>query len=289
MELELLGYTWAFVTVLLWSINPALISIVSRRNASTWTIMFWRILTSLFILAPLSLMFNSPWPKDPAGYLWGFIASLSGPGAGETLYVLSIKNIGGGKAIAIGYLYVIIAQFIAGLWLREKITILLLIGAMISVAGVWLVSISKEEGSSHYYYFVGISAALFAAIFWAIASNLNKVALYYFDPLQLALYRNVLLLPIYFPIGKRYKLLDNFGRLEWGALIASGVLSLGLAIYGFLIATDIIGVSKTTLITSLAPVGGQLFSAIIAGEKLSKKQVLGAILTSAGVMLGAGF
>jgi drug/metabolite transporter (DMT)-like permease len=299
MNTELIGYLWLMIPVLAWGSAPALIAISTRKGASVWAIVLWRLITSVIVLAPLCLILGSTeWNSDIRGWLWGLMAAVLGPGLGQASYIVSIRKIGGGKAITISYLYVIFSQVIAILFLGEPFYINLAAGAVLSIIGVWIVATSSGSSNNDFnsmilgrlklsYRLIGLLLALASAIAWAIASNLNKLALEYFDPIQLTLYRNSAVAIIILPLALQKGLRKGLGRVEFTAIIIAGVAGFALGIYSFLEAINILGVSRTVLVTSLVPILGQFISRYMVKERISKRQILGTILTALGVFIGS--
>ncbi len=279
-----LGILSVLAASIMWGIAPAIIKIGVRSHVDARGFNAVRVFVAAPVIAIILLVSGEPFiiPASMFGWLAILAASLLGPGLGDIAYIYSIREIGGGRAVTIGYTYILISQFLAVLLLREQPRIQLFIGSIIALIGVWLIAqeAKTESGSKK-----GVIAALIASAAWGFGSIANKYALYYVGPLTLSFLRILILIPLMILLGYR-GLRKSLDKRAFVMASITGVLSYGFGIPLFLYAINTVGVSVTVLVTALAPVLGKVFSVILAKEKIIIKGVIGTMTTVIGIIIG---
>ncbi len=278
-----LGLLSVLVASIVWGIAPAIIKIGVRGHVDARAFNAIRVLIATPIIALILLFSHEPFTAPTTIYGWAAIlaASLLGPGLGDIAYIYSIREIGGGRAVTIGYTYILISQFLATLLLGEHPGVQLFFGSIIALIGVWLVAqeAKTEAGSKK-----GVVAALIASGAWGLGSIANKYALFYVGPLTLSFLRMLILIPLMILLG--YRSLRSLDRRAVTMASITGVLSYGFGIPLFLYAINTVGVSVTVLVTALAPVLGKVFSVLLAKETLIAKGAIGTLVTVIGIIVG---
>ncbi len=279
MEGHVVGLSAVFITSIAWAVSPTLISRFAY-SVSEYTFAMLRSFFAVISLSMILLFINIQFSLE--GILVTLISAILGPIVGAVSYVKSIKLIGSGNAVSISYLYIFFAQFSSYTILGERASLLLYIGSVIALMGVFIVC----SGESHVMNRIGIVYGLIAAISGGLASAVLKVAVKYGDPLSIAFLRNLFSLVILAPFtyDEAFKVTRDKGVLL--TLVFTGSLGLGLGMWFFIYAMDILGVSATVLVTSLTPVLTRIFSVYIAREKPSRKAYIGTIVTSLGIIVG---
>ncbi len=274
------GYITALTASLLWSINPGLINKLAK-NINSLLVNFSRNLYGALMVLTVILLYGGEPVIDYTGLLIVYISALAGPLLGDVSYIYSIKRIGGGNAVAIGYTYIFYAQFFSAILYGEKISLNLGVGTIIALLGVYIV----YSGEKHVIDKKGFLAAITASISWGLGATLSKAALQYGDPLQVAFYRNLFVTLTLLPfIHNELKIIRSRELLILGVI--TGGLGFGAGMPLFLYAVKTIGVSATALTTALTPVLGRVFARIIAGEKPSVKAYIGTLVTIIGIIIG---
>ena len=275
-----LGVASAVTAGFIWSLAPGTISRYGKNYRSHVVNMarsFYAVIFLLFII----MVTSTPLNVDPTGLGIIYISAFFGPLLGDTLYIASIKRIGGGNAVSIGYLYIFLAQIYSHILFGEELTTRLLAGTIIALYGIHMV----YSGEKHNLELLGFLAAVGAALSWGMGATLSKLALQYGEPLTIALYRNlaVMLTLIPFTYRETRIIVEKKGLIIG---VITGGLGFGAGMTLFLYAITRVGVGVTALSTSLTPVLGRILSRYIAGEKPSRKAYLGSIITTIGILVG---
>lgn len=280
MELGLLA---ALTASLIWGVAPAIIKLGIGEDTSAMVFNTLRLIAAIPVTALIIIVLHEQLiiPSSIIGWIAVFAAGTIGPGIGDVAYIYAIREIGGGKAVTIGYTYILISQFLALLFFGEELTWRLIIGSILAVTGIWFVA---REAKTKTYNAKGIIASCISAVAWGFGSVANKYALVYTNPLSLALLRMILLLIIL--LAFTWRQLGSISRRAIYASIFTGATSYGVAMPLFLYALDTIGVSVTVLVTALSPALGRITTRILAKEELSLYGIIGTIVIILGLIIG---
>lgn len=133
--------------------------------------------------------------------------------------------------------------------------------------------------------YLGETAALTAALLWAISSIVYARLGLNIAPLKLNLYKGAIaiaLIVITLLIGQGEHFLD----ISWhtlGFLFLSGVIGIGLGDTAYFTALNRIGARRTLLLETASPPLGALLAAILIGEQLTALAWCGILLTILGI------
>ncbi len=275
-----LGIAAALAAGSLWSLGPGVI----RRYAGgerSYVVNMVRSLYAVAFLAALIPLVGESYAVDIRGVAIIYVSAFFGPLLGDTLYIASIKRIGGGNAVTLAYTYIFFAQLYSHILYGEPLHPRLLAGTLIALLGIHTV----YRGEKHMYDRKGFAAAMAAALSWGMGAALSKATLMYGDPLPIALYRNAAVAATLLLLG--YRRLRAVAERNMAVIgIVTGGLGFGVGMTLFLYAITGVGVAVTALATSITPVLGRIVARKIAHEKPSRKAYLGTLLTAAGILVG---
>ncbi len=85
-------------------------------------------------------LFEVPSPKT---FTYIALNSLLGAVAGDYAFFRGIALSGAGKATPVGFTYILWASIISTIFLGEPLSLRVVVGAMLSVFGIWLLSTEK--------------------------------------------------------------------------------------------------------------------------------------------------
>ncbi len=279
-----IGISAALTASMIWSLAPGLISRYGGKTKSTVLNTLRAYYASLILLIYILLTISDRWLSFE-GILVIIISAIFGPLLGDTLYIKSIKRIGGGNAISISYTYIFFAQLYSFIIFNEEISLSMIIGTFISLLGIYV----TYSGEKQKLVLKGLVYAIGASLSWGMGATLSKLALMYGDPVTVAFVRNSFTALALFIFT--YKYLPGTLKLKGVQLTAfiTGGLGFGVGMTLFLTAINLVGVSATVLTTSITPVLGRILARIIAHEKPSMKVYLGTLTTSLGIFIGLYF
>jgi drug/metabolite transporter (DMT)-like permease len=169
--------------------------------------------------------------------------------------------------------------------LKEKMTVLNIVGLVISFSGVVIMLVSRDfklETSP-----IGVLSLLFAVISAvAYAIYLKKLTLSY-SPIFIIGVQNFLgviyFLPVFLIMDFNHFITVRPNLELISSLLALAIFCSSLAFVAFTLATREIGVSKTNVFANLIPVFTGIFSFLVIGEQLNSQKILGIVIVVAGL------
>ncbi len=286
---ELLGYALMIFASLLWSLSPAIISRFSKYIKPV-TFTGLRALIASVTLFLVSLLSGGVEVSNLSTYVLviAILSAVIGPGVGDVFYTKSIQLIGGFLAVVLGYTYMFVAQTIAVFFLGESMTAGLLIGSFLAFTGVVVAvhggtTINQRRNR----YWKGIAYALITSVSWGVSTSMLKIALGFTDELALTILRLTAISLIFLPAGVLHEGRPPNNSVKPFLLVAAVTATLDwtLGMYVFIYSINLVGVATTVVITALTPVLTTITSKTVAREKPSPTNIVGALLTSAGIAI----
>jgi drug/metabolite transporter (DMT)-like permease len=275
------AFTWALTSLLARTIHPALSFVAINAIRSTvagvllvgWVVAVdgVRALTSMsmttFVLLALSIALAV--------------------GVGDNLFFESSRAVGLARSMTIAMTYPLITTLLAALILDETITARVVVGALLTLAGIALIVAGRSHATEerHEHYWLGVGAASLASVAWGISPIMMKAPL---QELDAAAVQSVRL-----PVAAAILWMMPWTRGAVGALVNSGrtvivrmaALSL-LTVFSsvmYVAGIKYAGVAMGSILSSVAPMFAIPLGAIFLGERLSLGAVLGVLVTIAGL------
>jgi DME family drug/metabolite transporter len=210
--------------------------------------------------------------------------------AGDTLYFIGLRTIGVTKTIPITYSYSILVVLLSAIFLEEEITLLLILGTITIILGVWLVvnktlDQTQKSGSS----LSGVLASLGTLLCWGFGIVLFKIILRNNDPYILAAGRMLFLLPTVailsiIPYGKKSPR-KKLTKTQLSLALLSGLIALGIGDTLLYLGLESTNINIIAPLTSITPIFTAIIAILFLGEKVSKKTIIATLLVTTGTTL----
>ena len=278
-----IGVVASLGAALCWTTTAALLKIGSSK---TQPLLANAIRVAAATLGSLLLVFftgevNGLLTPNLGAFIAAFTAGLLGIVLGDTLYIYSLKMVGVARAMPVANTYPFFSTLGAFLFLGEKITLSVIIGALVIVFGLWFISPSGEgEGS---FTTKSFFLTLLCAPIWGTGILLLGYALNYYSVAALNAVRLPFLALIL--VGFAYARGYNPAKLDRRTLLilaSAGILGLSIGNLLLLVGMDSIGVAKAVPLSSTSP----LFSTIVGRVFLREHVGLRVYLSAALIVLG---
>jgi DME family drug/metabolite transporter len=212
---------------------------------------------------------------------------------GDTLYMLSLKLIGVSRAVPVTCTYPLFTMLFATLFFSEQITLLVLLGTVLIVIGIWLISQEKDKSSGmrKNVLFKGVLVAFIAAVVWgmSIAFMDEALTLSKLGVLDAAFVVNtVRLSATTFSLLAISPFFDRqFGFLKlkkktWVILALGGIVALGLGWVLLAISLLDIPISYAVPISSVSPLFATLSGAFLLKERVTTTIFVGSVFVVLG-------
>ena len=271
---------WAFLSAIatgvIWGITPALYSEATRRNgpicANAWK--SWGALTVSWLIITVLDLFEVPSPKT---FTYIALNSLLGAVAGDYAFFRGIALSGAGKATPVGFTYILWASIISTIFLGEPFSSRVILGAMLSVFGIWLLSTEKGEWNV-----IGIAWSLLASLMWAMSPMVMRLALVDINPVAASAWGSFIMAAIFSVLAVKSKRLRGVGTEK---AILGGGIGIGIGLTLFYYSVSEIGVSVPVLATAISPLVAQVAS-WAEGEPLTLRTIMGSAVIALGMTLG---
>jgi drug/metabolite transporter, DME family len=274
---------YALIVALIWAISP----IYYRGFLSKFDPVSFNLLRTSAAALVLAI---------PALYYWSFAglgyALPSGVLTltfGDSLFLLSLRDIGASITTPVAYTYVLLVQ-VAGVALGQAIPYSNLVAATMVVAGVYLLSRGGEGKPRP----KGIALAVCAGVFWTVGQELiqaatnaggNFLVLSFASRASAALALGAVFL---FTREKR-TWPSGLSAREYGFMLAFILSDLALGSTMFVYSVSTVGVALTVILTSLSPLLTQLFAKALGKESPSTRDFVGGALIVAALVLAVAF
>ncbi len=216
-------------------------------------------------------------------------------GAGDTLYFVCVSRIGAARAAALTNTYPLYVVFFSWLVLGEGLSLIAFLGAAVLVAGLMLLCLFKEQGTSDAYARQPIRAGLLPGILTGLCWSTSQVTMRWMfthtgiSASAVMFWRSAALLIYawFFYLRWRRRTGDTSALLPLNTvrglmMLASGLLILMLPGWLVAIALQKIPAAVVAPVTGASPAVSALLGHLLFNEPISGAQRLGILLIIAG-------
>lgn len=287
-----MGELAALGTALLWATSSTMAGSQTRRLPATVigavqllaaTVLIWSVTAALLATGAIE-------GTTLARTLALAATAVLGPGIGDTLYFVAIRLLGVARAFPVAMaaspLFTIA---LAAAFVGEAITLGVLLGAALTIAGILLIAvraetIEKVERRPR----AGLWLVLLAALLWAVSAVLLRLTA---DGIAAPLVSAVrmptaavFVLALALGTG-RLRPAGGYSRRSLGILVLAGLLGVGIGSVLYVVAIQEAGAARTAILSSTAPLFALPLAAFSLGERITSRIAAGAVLTVAGIWL----
>ncbi len=292
-ELAALGaaFCWAIAPILyrqaLFQTHPVSANIV--RSATNALVM----LLVLLALGKWNALSSLPLP------VLGLVAAsgVVGLGVADTLYMVGLRSVGVSVAVPLAASYPLFSLLWATLFLGQPVVASAVVGAVVIVAGIWLLSRDRDAASlplKGKLALTGIAASLATAITWSVSISLMDAAIVMsgatsldanYAMITLRVAAIALFLSLFAPVLDKNRGFLKMKRRTIIQLCIGGLVANGagwfLLNYSFLNIPEAVAVP----ISSVTPLFSAIAGFMLFHEKATLNRVLGAVVIVVGVVL----
>jgi DME family drug/metabolite transporter len=226
------------------------------------------------------------------------VSGVIGLGVGDTLYMFALKSIGVARAVPLAASYPLFSLLWATLFLGQAVTAAALVGTVVILLGIWFLSRERVDSRVHVHgrlELTGVALSLLTAIVWSISITLMDFAVTMpnvvsglganYAVVTVRIAGMALVMLALAPLLDRE---HGFLKLNWrtivllcvGGLVANGVGWLFMN-YSFLNIAE----AQAVPISSTTPLFSTLAGFAFFREKMTRDNVIGAVLVFVGVVL----
>ena len=259
----------ALIAALIWAFRPIYYRVYLKKFEML-TLNFIRTSLSASVLLLPALYFGFQ-----QGAVFAVLSGVVTLAVGDSLFLISIREVGASVATPVTYTYVLLIQLTA-FSVGESVVLANIVSAALIILGVFLLS---RGGGGQAPRIKGIVIALGASLIWTVGQDLLKLsssAGLQFVPLAFlrdgsaAIALGLTLLVGGHPLSFRKKVTRREGG--YLALVSISDLALGSAIYVYSVSTT--GLALTVILTSVSPFLTQVFSKLLGKETPTNRDIL---------------
>jgi drug/metabolite transporter (DMT)-like permease len=191
--------------------------------------------------------------------------------------------------ISLSPLFAVLLQAVSG---RERLTVNVIAGVALAMAGVYLIISSHGNGLA--FTPTGISGdllTLVASFLWALYTTTSRPLLERYSPVKVTAYCMAAGSVMLIPIGAHELLGQQWSAVSirsWSAFAFSAIVSGGIAFSLWYQGVKRIGVTRTIAYHYLVPFVAVVFAALFLGEQITLFQMAGGAAIIGGVALVQG-
>jgi O-acetylserine/cysteine efflux transporter len=252
-----------------------------------------KIWVTMGLMTILVLMFYGSFPASvPSDTILVLALTIVGPVVADTLYIQAQDRIGVAFAFPIAYSYPIMTYLLSVAFLGDVLLVTKLGGVILAVTGIAIISYERnkeslKEVSLEEHRVVGIILALLALSGYAASVTLLQVGVEGVDPVPANFIRSafgaIAFLPIY--AGARSRGMPRPTKRSTGIVAVAALFGFGFGSLLYTFATKYVGATITSLLDSMAPIFGVAIAVPVLGEKVTKRVILGTIMSVLGVAI----
>ncbi|HLQ21033.1 MAG TPA: DMT family transporter [Nitrososphaerales archaeon] len=262
----------ALIAALIWAFSPIYYGVYLKKFGML-TLNFIRTSLGAGVLLLPALYFGFQ-----EGAIFAVLSGVITLAVGDSLFLISIREVGAAVSTPVVYTYVLLIQLTA-FSVGESVLATNIVSATLIIVGVLLLSRGGRAPRIK-----GIMIALGASLIWTVGQDLLKVAssaglqfvsLAFLRDGSAAIALGLTLLVRGHPLSSfRKKVTPREGG--YLALVSITDLALGSAIYVYSVSTT--GLALTVILTSLSPFLTQVFSKLLGKETPTNRDILAGFL-----------
>jgi len=206
---------------------------------------------------------------------------------GDTIFFESAQRLGLGRAMTISMSYPVVAASLAALLLGERLSGPIVVGGLLTLAGLGLIVMARVEPPGEPRPWRGVVEALLAALAWGVSVVALRVPLDEIDPVSAQAIR--------LPVGAVMLWVTPWALRGVPALLRGGwplfvrllALAALTAVSSVMYSASVkyAGVAVASVLSSTAPLFAVPLGIVFLNERLPALALLGAVVTVAGIVV----
>lgn len=290
-----LGELAALVTALCWTLNAIAYEAAGKKIGSL-AVSYIRLFFAFFLLtASVWVWRGLPLPVDASGkaWFWLLISGLVGFVLGDMFLFEAFVSIGSRISLLIMSAAPPLAALAGFILMGERLSLLNILGMLITMVGISLVILGKNpraKGVSFIRPLRGIMFASLGAVGQALGLVFSKLGVGSYNPMaatQIRMIAAILAYTLIISLRKKWPEIRSAFRVKTAMrnLVIGSFLGPFIGVTLSLVALQHTATGIVSSITSLSPVLIIPLSITVFKEKVLPKEILGALVSIAGVVL----
>lgn len=282
----LLVYVLLTISMILWG-TSFVWSKLALQHYNSFTIVFFRLLVSSIILVPVLIVTKKFRFPDKKHWLMFMLLALFEPYLyfiGETT---GLSYVDPSMASVIISVIPLFTPFVAFYFLGERITILNVLGIMISISGIVVLVFGKDM--SLQVSMVGLALLSLAIVAANGYSVMIKKIPNKYSILNIIFWQNIFGMLYFIPLlaifSKDDFMLTGFVPDAIRAIFYLGFFASTLAFLFYMYGLKFMSITKVNVFTNIIPIFTIIVAYFFYGEEIGAKKILGIVIVIAGVVI----
>jgi drug/metabolite transporter (DMT)-like permease len=215
---------------------------------------------------------------------------LCGYVVGDTLFFKSMQLVGVSTALPLSMTYPLYVLAIAWAFLGERVTIVMVIGTFIVIAGAISIASGAQSMAvgQHRDRRLGVALAVLSSLCFAASTSILKIGVQNVDVVVAGTIRlglTAILLLVWRSTMMKGPPFRAYGRRALLVIAVAAVIGSGVGTITYLTAVQQAGAAIASTLATTAPLFATPLSALFLKERLTRRNVVGMLLCVAGVWL----
>ena len=278
------AYTWLTICVVVWGSNFVFGKILVQDFSPTLLTML-RLLFIVLFLVGLSSFKKHFKRVNKSDLLAILLLGVIGVFINQWSFFVGLQTADPTTSALILATTPILTGFLAAIFLKEKLTIRMLIGSIMAIIGIYFVVTTGNSSSLHFD--KGLLWIVVTMITFAIMIIMTRLLSQRIDPLTITLYSNIVGFIVSIPFAF---LLDTPLRIssklsDWTLLIGTAVVVHGIANLIWNNNIRHVDASKASILSNLEPFVAMIMGLILLYKPITGAEILGSLFIVGGVVL----
>jgi drug/metabolite transporter (DMT)-like permease len=273
------AFAVACLGIFSYSIMDALMKYLSLQSGA-YSAVLWRSVAGVALVGAIFIARGHRWPGGAAlklHVLRGLAAGLS-----VLLFFWGLVRVPMAQAVALTFLAPLIALFLAGALLKERIGRGAVIGSLVASAGVLVIALGQSRAGASPDLLLGSGAVVLASVLYAISLILLRQQAQVASPLEVTLFTSVVIGALLLAGAPWFVVWPSVAQLPWIALAAViGSASAFALAWAYARAEA----QLLSMVEYTAFIWAAILGYLIFGERVSGFTVMGAVLIIIGCLL----
>ncbi|MFJ7729136.1 DMT family transporter [Neobacillus sp. NPDC097160] len=278
------AYSWLTFCVVVWGSNFVFGKILVQDFSPTLLTML-RLLFIVLFLMGLSTYKKQVKRVNKTDLLAVFFLGVIGVFINQWSFFVGLQTADPTTSALILATTPILTGLLAAIFLKEKLTIRMLMGSVVAIVGIYFVVAKGNISSLHID--KGLLWIVVTMITFAIMIIMTRLLSQRIDPLSITLYSNIVgfLVSIPFAFILDSPLRISFNISDWALLIGTAVVVHGIATLIWNNNIRHVDASKASILSNLEPFVAMIMGLILLSKPITGAEILGSLFIVGGVVL----
>ncbi|KMY48990.1 DMT family transporter [Peribacillus loiseleuriae] len=278
------AYSWLILCVVVWGSNFVFGKILVQDFSPTMLTML-RLLFIVLVLIGLSLYKKSSRRVNKADLICLFALGVIGVFVNQWSFFTGLQTADPTTSALILATTPLLTGFLAAVFLKERLTIRMLMGSILAFIGIYFVVTKGNLSTIHID--KGLLWIVVTMITFAIMIIMTRVLSQRIDPLTITLYSNlvgfIVSIPFAFSLDDPIRI--SFDISDWALLIGTAVIVHGIATLIWNNNIRHVNASKASILSNLEPFVAMVTGFFLLTKPITSVELLGSLFIVGGVVL----